>query len=77
MNDAAEAVFVMVNCGRFTGVVTALVQRAFAGQVGSPPPLIVAVFVTEAPAASVGVTGIVKLVLPPAARPAGTVQVTV
>ncbi|GAA4797046.1 hypothetical protein GCM10023307_23620 [Lysobacter hankyongensis] len=53
------------------------VQRAAAGQVGSPPPLTVAVFVTLGRAASVGVTGIVKLVLPPAARPAGTVQVTV
>ena len=77
MKLAALAVFVSVSCGALSGVVTVLVQRAFAGQVGSPPPLIVAVFVTEAPAASVGVTGIVKLVLPPAAKPAATVQVTV
>ncbi len=62
----------------FTGVGPAvLVQRASAGQVGSPPPLTVAVLVTLGKAAAVGVTGITKLVLPPAARPAATVQVTV
>ena len=44
---------------------------------GSPPPLIVAVLVKLLPAAAVGVTGITKLVLAPAARPAATVQVTV
>jgi hypothetical protein len=54
-----------------------LLQRAAAGQVGSPPPLTLAVFVTLGVAAIVGVTGITKLVLPPAARPAGTVHVTV
>jgi hypothetical protein len=68
---------VNVSCGAFTGVVTLLVQRAFAGQVGSPPPLTLAVLVTLLPAAAVGVTGITKLVLPPTAKPAGTVQVTV
>ncbi|GAA4796999.1 hypothetical protein GCM10023307_23560 [Lysobacter hankyongensis] len=78
MNDAAEAVFVSVSCGAFTGVGPSVsVQRAAAGQVGSPPPLTVAVLVTLVPAASVGVTGITKLVLPPAARPAAIVQVTV
>ena len=61
-----------------TGVGPAvLVQRASPGQVGSPPPLTVAVLVTLGAAAAVGVTGITKLVLPPAARPAATVQVTV
>ena len=44
---------------------------------GSPPPLMVAVLVTPGTAAAVAVTGMTKLVLPPAARPAGTVQVTV
>jgi len=77
VNDAAEAVFVNVSSGAFSVRVTVLVQRAAAGQVGSPPPLIEAVFVIDEPAAKVGVTGITKLVLPPAARPAATVQVTV
>ena len=77
MNEAAEAVFVNVNCGVFTGVVIVGVQRAVAGQVGSPPPLTLALLVTLGVAAAVGVTGIVKLVLPLAARPAATVQVTV
>ena len=40
---------------------------AAAGQVGSPPPDTVAVLVTLGCAAVVGVTGITKLVLPPAA----------
>jgi len=60
-----------------TGVVIVGVQRAVAGQVGSPPPLTLALLVTLGVAAAVGVTGIVKLVLPLAARPAATVQVTV
>ena len=77
VNDAAEAVFVRVSCGVLTGVVIDGVQRAAAGQVGSPPPLMLAVFVTLGVAATVGVTGIVKLVLPPTARPAATVHVTV
>ena len=78
MNEAALAVFVIVSCGAFTGVgPTLLVQRAAAGQVLSPPPLAVAVFVTLAPAAKVGVTGITNEVLLPAARPAATVHVTV
>ena len=54
-----------------------LLQRASPGQVGSPPPVTLAVFVTLAPAASVGVTGITNEVLPPAARPAATVHATV
>ena len=78
VNDAALAVLVIVSCGAFTGVgPTLLVQRAAAGHVGSPPPLTVAVLVTLAPAARVAVTGTTKLVLPPAAKPAGIVQVTV
>ncbi len=78
VHGEALAVFVSVSCGPPIGVgPTVLVQRASAGQVGSPPPLTVAVFVTLVPAARVGVTGITKLVLPPAARPAATVQVTV
>ena len=60
-----------------TGVVTLLVQRALAGQVLSPPPLTVAVLVTLAAAAAVGVTGITKLVAASAARPTGIVQLTV
>jgi hypothetical protein len=77
VNDAAEAVFVIVSCGVLTVVVIDGVQRAAAGQVGSPPPDTLAVFVTLGVAATVGVTGIMKLVLPPAAKPAATVQVTV
>ena len=78
MNDAAFAVLVIVSCGALTGVgPTLLVQRAAAGHVGSPPPLTDAVLVTLAPAARVAVTGTTKLVLPPAAKPAGIVQVTV
>ena len=74
---AELAVFVIVNCGALTGVVTVLVQRAVAGQVVSPPPETVAVLVTLAPAAKVGVIGMTKLVLPPTAKPAAIVQVTV
>jgi hypothetical protein len=75
---AAEAVFVSVSTGAFTGVGPAvLVQRAAAGQVGSPPPVTLAVLVTLGCAAVVGVTGITKLVLAPAARPAAIVHVTV
>ena len=58
-------------------MVTLLVQRASAGQVASPPPLAVAVLVTLAAAAVVGVTGITNEVFAPAARPAATVHVTV
>ena len=74
---ATPAVFAALRFGRSTAVVTLLVQRASAGQVASPPPLTVAVLVTLAAAARVGVTGITKLVFAPAARPAATVQVTV
>ena len=77
MNEAALAVLVIVSCGAFTGVGPTLeVQRAAAGHVGSPPPLTVAELVTLAPAATVGVIGMMKLVLKPVARPDGTVQVT-
>ena len=78
VKEAALAVLVIVSCGAFTGVgPTLLVQRATAGHVESPPPDTVAVLVTLAPAARVAVTGTTKLVLPPAAKPAGIVQVTV
>ena len=77
MNDAAEAVFVSVNTGAFTGVVVELVQRAAAGQPGSPPPVTVAVFTAGEAAAAVGVIGTMKLVVALTARPAGMVQVTV
>ena len=78
MNEAALAVFVSVSTGAFTGVGPAeLVQCAAAGQVGSPPPVTEAVFVTLGCAAVVGVTGITKLVLAPAARPDAIVHVTV
>jgi len=72
------AVFAKVNCGVFTGVVTDGTQRAVvAGQVGSPPPLTLAVLVTLGTALIVGVTGITKLTAFPAptAKPAATVQV--
>ena len=73
------AVLVIVSCGATTGVgPTVLVQRLAAGQLLSPPPLTVAVLVTDVPLMlACGVTGITKLVLLPAARPAATVQVTV
>ena len=77
MNDAAEAVFVSVNTGALTGVVVVLVQCAAAGQVGSPPPVTVAVFTAGDAAAAVGVTGMMKLVVALTAKPAGIVQVTV
>ena len=75
---AVLAVFVMNNCGALTGVVTELVQRAVAGHVASPPPLTVAVLVKPGDAtATVGVTGMVKLVTAFTPRPTATVQVTV
>ena len=79
---ALLAVFVTVNAGEFTVVVTLGLQRAgnglvAAAQPGSPPPRTVAALVTRAPAAAVGVTGITKLTVPVvAAKPAATVQVT-
>jgi len=76
VKDAALAVLVIVNCGRFTGVVTAELQRASTGHVVSPPPETVAVFVTLAADAVVGVTGMMKLVVAPTAKLA-MVQVTV
>ena len=61
-----------------TGVSTWPWQRVAAGHPGSPPPLTVAVLVTVVPAtAAVGITRITKLVVPPAARPAAIVHVTV
>ena len=79
MKLAVLAVLVSVSCGAVIGVgPTLLVQRDAAGQVLSPPPDTVAVLVTEVPLMlACGVTGITKLVLAPAARPAATVQVTV
>ena len=78
VHGEALAVFSKLSCGALTGVGPAvLVQRASAPQPGSPPPLTVAVLVTLVPAARVGVTGITNEVLPPAARPAAIVQVTV
>ena len=77
MNEAALAVFVNVNTGALTGVVVVLVQCAAAGQVGSPPPVTVAVFTAGDAAADVGVIGMMKLVVALTARPAGIVQVTV
>ena len=77
MKLAPLAVFVNVNSGVFTGVVTDGTQRAVvAGQVGSPPPLTLALLVTLGTALIVGVTGITKLVLTFTANPAATVQVT-
>jgi hypothetical protein len=74
---AVLAVLVSVSCGALIGVgPTVPVQRGAAGQVGSPPPVTLAVLVTLDPAARVGFTGITKLVLPPSAKPAATVQVT-
>ena len=68
----------IVSCGALTGVgPTELVQRAGPGQVGSPPPLTVAVLVTLGCAAVVGVTGMMKLADAETARPLGIVQVTV
>ena len=77
MNEAALAVFVSVSTGALTGVVVVLVQCAAAGQVGSPPPDTVAVFTAGDAAAAVGVIGMMKLVVPLTAKPAGIVQVTV
>ena len=63
-------------------MVTDGLQRTGSGlvvavQPGSPPPRTVAVLVTLAPAAAVGVTGMIKLAVPlVAASPAATVQVT-
>ena len=56
-----------------------LVHGVATGQLGSPPPLTLAVFVTLAPAAAVGVTLMVKTAVLPGAtldRPDGTLQVT-
>jgi hypothetical protein len=62
---------------KFTGVVTDGTQRAVvAGQVGSPPPVTLALFVTLGTALIVGVTGITKFVFAPAASPNSTVHVT-
>ena len=77
MKLATLAVLVIVNCGALTGVLVVLVQRTAAGQVGSPPPDTEAVFTDGEAALSVGVIEITKLVLPPAAKPAAIVQVTV
>jgi hypothetical protein len=74
---AAEALFVIVNCGRLTVVVIEGTQRAVvAGQLGSPPPLTLAELVTLVAAAAVGVTGITNALEAAAAKPVATVQVT-
>ena len=70
------AVLARLMLERLTGVVTLLLQRASAGQVGSPPPLTLAVLMTLAAAAAVGVTGMTKVVVALAARPAAIVHVT-
>jgi hypothetical protein len=58
-------------------VVTVLEQFAAPGQVGSPPPLTVAVFVSVLPlAAAVAVTGMTKLTGDPVVKPAAIVHVT-
>ena len=77
MNEAAEAVFVRVRVGVLTGVVVVLVQCEAAGQLGSPPPVTVAVFTAGLAAAAVAVTGITNAVVPLTAKPAAIVQVTV
>ena len=72
-------VFRITSCGAFTGVPVVLVQFGLLtfGQVGSPPPLTVAVLFTVVPLAMAnGVTGMTKLTLAPTARPLATVQVT-
>ena len=72
----------MVSCGALIDVVVVPVQRtgrlgAPVGQLGSPPPVAVALFVTDRPLrAGVGVTGTTKLTGEPVARPAAMVQVT-
>ena len=66
------------SAGASTGVVVVLEQCGWPGQLGSPPPLTVAVFERFWPiAAAVGVTGITNDALAPLARPAGIVHVTV
>ena len=78
MKLAALVVLLSVSSAPLTAVgPTVPVQRAAAGQPESPPPLTVAVLVTLGCAAAVGVTGITKLVLLPAAKPAERVHVTV
>ncbi|BEP57100.1 MULTISPECIES: hypothetical protein [unclassified Variovorax] len=63
------------------GVVTVLLQRAGTGdpvvQAASPPPLTMAVLTTPgAGTATVGVTGMTKLMDAPTASPAGMAQAT-
>ena len=65
----------MLSFGAFSVVVTGGLSQS-AVQLGSPPPLTEATLVTLAPAAAVGVTFTVKLVLAPTARPAGIAQLT-
>jgi hypothetical protein len=78
VNEAALAVFVSVSTGAFTGVGPAVpVQRAAAGQVGSPPPEAVALLVTLGCAAAVGVTGMMMLLDAPTRIAVVSVQVTV
>ncbi len=68
----------MATVNAWTGVETVLMHRAAAGQPTSPPPLTEAVLISVVPCALFcGVTGITKLLVALAARPAATVQVTV
>ncbi len=72
--------FVVLSTGALTGVGPSLSLQwaaAIGSQVGSPPPLTVAVLVTLGSAAFVGVTGITKLAVAVGARPAGIEQVTI
>jgi hypothetical protein len=67
----------MLRAGAPTSVVTVLVQFAAAGQVGSPPPLAVAVLTRLWPFAdAAGVTGMTKAMLAPGASPAAIMQFT-
>ena len=77
MNGETEAVLRIVSFGALSGVMTVLEQSPATTQTGSPPPVTLAVLVTDVPAAAVGVIGMMKLAEALTARPAGIVQVTV
>ena len=69
---------VLVTCklGAFTAVVMVDSQLLVVGQVGSPPPIALALLVTLGKAPAVGVTGMRKLTDAPTATLAEAVQVT-
>jgi hypothetical protein len=72
------AILVIFNCGALADAVTVLVQWPAAGQLLSPPPLMLALFVMLLLLATpLTVTGMAKLVVEPAGKPLATVQVTV